>query len=148
MGFDFADEDVFADAVQGLSEEVAREAANRWFSASQDILLDEGDTRDYEVFPVVQSGQPPQRDDDGYRFGYGHVASPFFEHGTEPHEIEAKRAEYLAFEWPDAPQEVREMFEETFPTVFFKSVEHPGTPALNYMRRARSQAARWAEGQQ
>jgi hypothetical protein len=148
MGMDIDAGDL-AEGLAGLSDAVAQEAANRWFSRSQELLQERGDGEDYEVFPVVQSGVPPQYDpgEGGYVFGYPHVAAPFFEHGTEPHEIRAKRAEFLAFEWPDAPPAVREMFEVTFPTVFFKRVEHPGTAALEFTADARREAQAWAEDQ-
>ena len=143
--FDLSD---LRDGLWELSREEAREAAGRWFSRSQEVLYSEGDSHDYDVYPVAQAARPPQWDESrgGYVFTYPHEASLFFEVGTEPHEIEAVHAEMLAFEWEDAPGEVRAMFEETFPTVFFKSVDHPGTPALNYVERGREAAARYLEG--
>ncbi|UIO98895.1 hypothetical protein Hbl1158_10150 [Halobaculum sp. CBA1158] len=147
MGFDIDTTELSAAAGE-LSDEIAREVANRWFSYSQESLQDAGDTLDYEVFPVVQSGIPPERDGTGYSFYYTHLASPFFHDGTKPHEIRAKRGEFLAFEWPDAPADVQQMFEDTFPTVFFKEVQHPGTPALRFVSgRPRTRAQRWAEDQ-
>lgn len=146
MGFEIDSSDL-EEAFGDLSEEAAEEAAGRWFSASQERLLEAGDAEEYDAFPVAQAGQPPARIEDGYEFAYPHIASGFFNNGTEPHEIEAKRAEFLAFEWPDAPIAVQEMFEDTFPTVFFKSVRHPGTPALRYMERGRDEAIRGMEGQ-
>jgi len=120
-------------------KEATRELSNEWFSKSQERLLDEGDDHEYEVYPVVQSGQPPRWTGENWEFSYPHVAAAYFEYGTEPHEIEAKNAEFLAFEWPDAPDWVREQFRQTFPTVFFKSVDHPGTPALRYLRGTRDE---------
>lgn len=60
----------------------------------------------------------------------------FLEWGTDPHTIRARRASVLAFEWPDAPIPIQEMFEATFPTVFFKEVQHPGTEAYAHLRGA------------
>lgn len=136
------------DEYEQLARDEAREAANRAFTRSQEVLYSEGDAHDYDVFPVAQSGQPPQwdRSKGGYVFAYPHEAAIFFEVGTEPHEIEAVRAEMLSFEWPDAPAEVQQMFEETFPTVFFQSVDHPGTPALGYVQAGMDAAGRYLEG--
>jgi len=51
----------------------------------------------------------------------------YLEYGTEPHVIEADSAAALRFQWPQAPIEVYEEFAGSFPVVFFKQVEHPGT---------------------
>jgi len=130
-----------------LSREQAMEAANRAFSSSQETLQSEGDSEGYEVFPVVQSGTPPQWDDtqQAARFEYSHPASYFFEVGTQTHEIVADDG-MLAFEWPDAPQEVQDMFESTFPTVFFKSVEVDGIERLDYVKEGLTDARDWWEG--
>jgi hypothetical protein len=60
----------------------------------------------------------------------------WLEFGTEQHEITPKNSPFLAFEWPDAPVEVQQMFSETFPLVFFKKVNHPGIKAYGHMRKA------------
>lgn len=147
MGFDI-DTTELEVAVEDLGREMAIEAADRALTASQEILLDEGDARDYEVFPIVQSATPAQWD--GSRgaavFDYSHRASVFLHDGTQTHEIVADDG-VLAFEWPDAPPEVQDMFESTFPTVFFKSVEVEGLPALKYVERGLGEAADWLEGQ-
>lgn len=127
-------------AFDDLSDDAAKELANRWFSASQEKLYAGGDQHDYDVYPVAQSGVPPQKDGDAWKFGYLHPATVYFEFGTPDHEVEAQEAEMLAFEWPDAPQEVREMFSDTFPTVFFESVEVSGINALRFVQNGRTQA--------
>ena len=129
-------------AFEDLSKEQARELAGRWFSNSSELLLEEGDDREYETSPVAQSGLPPQWDDTrgGWVFAFPHVAARFFNDGTETHTIEPTNADWLAFEWPDAPPEIQDQFESTFPTVFFKEVEVEGLPALRYMERGRDQA--------
>jgi len=129
------DDDELEAFFEDASKDVAREGANRWFSKSQEILLEEGDSREWDVFPVVQSGVPPFWDSDaeGFRFGYTHIAAPFFEYGTAPHEIRATNADYLAF-----PGENGE-------TVFRKSVQHPGTPALRYMEKSKQRMMREME---
>lgn len=130
-----------------LSREQAMEAANRAFSSSQEILQDEGDSRGYEAFPVVESGTPPVWDDsEGVaRFEYSHPASYYWEVGTQTHEIVAEDG-MLAFEWPDAPPEVQDMFEATFPTVFFKSVEVEGIDRMDYVKGGIEDARDWLEG--
>lgn len=130
------------DAVGGLSKRAARDVANRWFSRSQEILQEEGDAAGYNHSSVLQSGQPPQFDGESWRFGYGHTASVFFEFGTEPHTITPNQADMLVFEWEDAPAEVREMFSDTFPTVFFREVEVDGIDELRYVRDGRAQTVR------
>jgi len=55
---------------------------------------------------------------------------------TSPHEITPKNSDFLVFEWPDAPNQIKEMFSSTFPTVFFKKVNHPGIKAYAHMRKA------------
>lgn len=130
-----------------LSREQAMEAANRAFSSSQEILQKEGDSRGYEAFPVVESGFPPEWDEsEGVaRFGYTHPASYYWEVGTQTHEIVADDG-MLAFEWPDAPPEVRDMFESTFPTVFFKSVEVEGIDRMDFVKGGIEDARDWWEG--
>lgn len=128
-----------------MAEEQAWQLAREWFSAAQDALLRTGEVgvdQDYETWPVAQSGIPPQEVDGDPVFGFEHHAAQFLNDGTEPHVIRAKEAEMLAFEWPDAPQEVRDMFEATFPTVFFKEIDHPGTRALRYMERGADEVTR------
>lgn len=137
------------EAFDDLAREATKEAANRWFSWSQERLYQKGDQHDFNVSGVAQSGQPPQWSDQdgGFVFRYGHYAAPFFEMGAKPHEIEAQDAEMLAFEWPDAPAEVQEMFSDTFPTVFFESVDHPGMPELRFLRDSRERVRAWARNQ-
>jgi len=131
----------------GLSRQQAMEAANRAFSSSQETLQEEGDERDYEAFPIVESGTPPVWDEseDAARFEYSHPAAYFWEVGTQTHEIVAEDG-MLAFEWPDAPAEVQDMFEETFPTVFFKSVEVEGIDRMDFVKGGIEDARDWWEG--
>lgn len=143
MSFDIDTADLEG-GLRELSREQARELAGRAFTASSDTLVDAGDDKEWDTYPVVQSGVPPEWDSarDAFVFSFRHAAAVFFEVGTEPHEIEAVNSEFLAFDWPDAPDGVREQFEDSFPTVFFRSVQHPGTPALRYVERGLNEAAR------
>ena len=109
------------------SKEFAREAANRWFSETQEILQNEGDRLEWEIFPVVQSGVPPFWDSsaEGYRFGYTHMFAPIANYGAEPFEIPVGDKGYLA--WKD---------EDTGEWIYTsKPVQHPGFPSLRYIER-------------
>lgn len=132
--------------------ELTREFARMWYSESQDILLSLGDEHGYEVYPVVRSSIGPRwsEQDDAWVFEFPHVASKYFEFGTDEHEIRADDG-FLKFPWPDAPKEVQEQFEDMWtdpnhwlerPEVLFKSVTHPGTPALRFLRDSREKIAR------
>lgn len=134
-------------AVEQEAKRVARELANRWFSRSQEILVRAGDEHEYDLYPIVQSGVPPQWDEaeEAYVFKYPHQAAIYPEFGTEPHEVEADQAQALAFEWPEAPPEIEAMFPETFPTVFFKQVEVEGIPAIKFVRKSRAETKAYAE---
>jgi hypothetical protein len=147
MGFEIEDTTTLEVAAEEISRDQAMEAANRVFSWSQDNLYAAGDDRGYDVESVAQMAQPPQwvESEGGAVVEYPHPASNFFEDGTQTHEIVAD-GETLAFEWPDAPREVQEMFEETFPTVFFESVEVEGIEPLGFLRGALIDAERWLEG--
>lgn len=141
------DASALADGFEDMSRDVAMEAANRWFSWSQELFLEGGDEEGYDIFPVVQAARPPEWIDDAARFVYPHEATVFFEKGTTAHEVEANQAETLAFEWEDAPPEVRDMFEETFPTVFFPTVSVDGIERIGGIERSRQRTVRWLESQ-
>lgn len=153
-----------------LTQAVGREAAGRWFSASQEHLAAatanrsgsgaaDDSARDQRgsligrqtnnLHSILQSGQPPQWDEarEAWVFTYTHLASVWMEYGTRPHVIEPKHADWLAFEWPDAPDEIKERFEDTFPLVFFKRIDHPGAPAIGYVRAGRHACERWLKEQ-
>jgi len=129
------DGESFEAQMEAVAKDATKEAANEWHSKSIEMLYQRGDEHEFDVYPIAQSSLPPEWDDaeEAWAFVFPHVAAPILQFGADEHEIEAKNAEYLAFEWPDAPPEIRERFEETFPTVFFKSVEHPGVPALHWL---------------
>jgi len=147
MGIEISS-DALVGELEAVGREQALEAANRAFSSSQDRLTAGGDEHDYETFPVVQSGTPPQWDEqrNGAVFSYDHPASIFFEVGTQTHEIVAD-GETLVFEWPDAPPEVQQMFKSTFPTVFFPRVKVDGIERIDYVSDGLDDAADWLEGQ-
>lgn len=136
-------------AFEDISRQEALDAANVAFSAANDRLLEAADEHDYDLFPLAQSAREPQwsEADGGYVFGWPHEAAVYFNEGTVDHKIEPVEADMLAFEWPDAPQEVREMFEDTFPLVFFPEVEVSGLPAIQYLEHGMQQAERHLGGE-
>jgi len=141
MSFELDTSDLEA-AYDDLARDETRELAGWWFSESQEVLFATGDEFGWDVSSVAQAATPPQWDAsrEGFAFRYLHEAARYLNDGTAPHEIEATRADTLAFEWEDAPREVRDMFEETFPTVFFQKIEHPGTPAIMFIERGEQKA--------
>lgn len=142
-------------ALQDVSKEAVMEAANRWFSASNESLLSAGDDLEYDVFPVVQSAQPPQWDarQEAAVMSWPHTASLFFENGTTKHEVEGDPL--LVFEWEEMRGEefadTGKAFEEvfdTFPTVFLPKVEVDGIPRIGFGASGRRTAARWLQQQE
>lgn len=131
-------------AAEEFSDDLASEAARRWFSWSQEIFQAGGDEHDYEIFPIVKSAQKPERTSEGYHFVYPHEATVFFEKGTTHDEaIQATEAETLAFEWEDAPPEVRRMYEETFPLVFMPESHPDGIERIGGIEKGRQRTIRW-----
>lgn len=142
-------------------KELTEDYAKLWFQESQDWLSDAASRRTeigqrHGVVGREQNGLHaihqnaiaprwvPERD--AWVFSYPHEGAVFNEFGTTPHEIRAKKAEVLAFEWPDAPQDVQERFEDTEgDLVFFDAIEHPGLPAIGFVRYGRRKAKRVME---
>jgi hypothetical protein len=60
----------------------------------------------------------------------------YLEEGTRAHEITGSP---LAFQWPNAPGGVAALFPNSFPTVFFRHVSHPGFKGIHYMARSLSE---------
>ena len=145
--------------VDNLGKDLTRDAAHVWFEESHDRLIEaaeqragtssraddsEGKTyrRENNLTDILDEFYAPYWDDEerAWIWGIAHAAAIFHEFGADAHEIRAKQARTLAFEWPDAPDEIREQFESTFPTVFFNKVKHPGTPAIGMIRYGREKA--------
>jgi len=149
------DDDGMDEAFSDLSKEVAKEAANRWFSAANERLVEFGDRLDYDVSSVSQSGVPPQWDEQegAWLFGFTHVAAVYFEFGTAPHEIEGDPI--LAFEWEemrgeefaDTGKTFEEVFDE-FPTVFLPATQVSGIERIGYVAHGQREAARWLREQE
>lgn len=142
-------------ALGGVSEDAAMEAARRWFSRSNEVLTQAGDDLEYETFPVVQSAQPPQWDDNegAAVMSWPHRASVFFEKGTTAHEVEGDPL--LVFEWEamrgeefgDTGKTFEEVFDD-FPTVFLPRVNVEGIERIAFAQKGRQQAANWLRQQE
>jgi hypothetical protein len=165
------DEDQLVAEVGRVSEEAMEEAMGRWFTASQRRLQEAAGNRanidssrdrrgsltgrqQQDLWKIGQTAQPPTRQADGsITFTYMHPAAVYHEWGTEPHEITGNPT--LHFPWPDAPDEVVAMFtpggedevnrSEWDGWVHFPSVDHPGNPAIGYVRHGRRVARKWLE---
>lgn len=136
--------------------EYTRDAAHLWYQESTDWLRDAAERRAEVGLAHGRAGRagqgldqirlssvPPtwEKEEEAWVFSFPHRGAVFQEFGAMPHEIRAKRAEALAFEWPDAPEEVKEQFEHTEgDLVFFESVDHPGIPAIGFVRYGRDRA--------
>lgn len=139
-------------------KDLARDAMDVWFAQAQDRLVeaaqqraggegaDDSEGKYYRLqnnlTDMLDEFQPPvwNEEDNAWEFSVTHSAAVFHEFGADAHEIKAKQAQALAFEWPDAPAEIQEQFEDSFPTVFFNKIEHPGTPAIGFIRHGREKA--------
>jgi hypothetical protein len=132
-----------ADAQAALLDAAERELVGRTgnlvFQAiqrSHEVLRSVGATEEYDIEPIIDSlGEVEVNRTDGAitaRWGWTHEAAPFFEFGTRPHTVEGDPV--LAFRWEDAPPEVREQFAETFPVVFFQSVDVDGIEEAAFVR--------------
>lgn len=145
------------DAFDGVSKEQAEQAMRRWYSWSQDELRQAGDRLGYEWSPVMMNMEPPFWNErtQRYEFLSQHFATVFFEYGAEPHEIRARRAEFLAFPWPEMENEefgntgktFGEVFADTWPIVFFKETSHPGMEETRFLRKGRDRARDWLASQ-
>jgi len=118
--------DALAERLRRRAEQVIREAI-------RDALVESG----YQADSVLEDLVGPEVavTGDGVRVAWvvDHPAAGFLEFGTEAHTV---TGDPLAFEWADAPPEVREMFPDTFPTVFFRSVDVGGITETRHTRKA------------
>lgn len=139
--------------LEEMEHEFGRDIMQFWFEQSQRWLAEAAEQRaelgrqhgrqgraQTGLHAIHNSAIPPQYDETtgDWTFSYPHEGAVFQEFGAIPHEIRAKEAEALAFEWPDQPDEIREQFEHTEgDLVFFESISHPGIPAIAFVRRSR-----------
>jgi hypothetical protein len=145
MQLDSGFEDDLREAVlDNVERELVGKRDNLVFQAiqqSQQVLDTAGSELDWNVEPIKQSLGTPEvnrgRSSITVTWGWSHPAAPYWEYGTSPHKIQGDPI--LSFIWRDAPPGVKEMFSNTErvdgdPRVFFESVQHPGTPALRFVR--------------
>lgn len=133
--------DALNPALERAAKEEARKAAEVWVEAADKIL----DRSEHDLGPIKDQRRGPYWDGSGWVIHWEHAAAVFHEYGTDAHTIRARRAEVLAFEWPDAPREIREQFEETYPTVFLEKTHVGGVPAARFVRGGRDAARRYIE---
>lgn len=151
------------EAALDSAKEVTGEAMTVWHAQAQDRLTEAAEGRadidaqrdsrgdlegrkENSLYAITQSFTAPQWTGDAWTFDVTHAAAVFHEWGAQPHEIQARKAEALAFEWPDAPEEIQERYNfddptaDDYQTVFFDNVDHPGVPAIGFLRHGREQA--------
>ena len=128
--------------LERVEHDLVRREGNLVFQAvrvSHGTLRSYGGRLDYDVEPVTESvvidDVERRRGALTVRWVWEHDAAPFFHFGTSDHVVDG---EPLAFEWPDAPREVQEQFEDTFPTVFFQQTEPRGIPDSNFVIAGRN----------
>ena len=152
--------------IEGLEvqkKDLTEPVMDLWFQESTDWLVEAAENRSEigvahgrvgraqnNLSELADKAVPPMWDDEreAWVFSFPHEGAVFQEFGALPHEIRARKAEVLAFEWPDAPKEVQERFEHTEgDLVFFESIDHPGIPAIGFVRYGRDKAKALLEKQ-
>lgn len=134
----------FAEEAEEASDDIPQAIDEALFQSAHEMkttaerLAPESDTPQNEKYANRQKLNESLvvfKTDDGwgYRTDAGH--SRPIEFGAGPHYI-PKEPGYLEFEWPDAPPAVQERFSETFPTVRFEQVHHPGNDRQPFFRPA------------
>ncbi len=128
-------------------KDLLEEVVKYWYNDSQEKLLRRASdrasrqgTEESGLHRIAASAVEPYWDEQNqsWNFGYNHVGAIHNEFGAEAHEITASKSDVLAFEWPNAPEKVKEQFSHTEgDLVFFKSVNHPGIPAVSWVRDGR-----------
>lgn len=150
-------------AIDEAAKEETGTAMDVWMSASMKRLSEAAEQRSTDpvagdsenrqgrqqnqLHEITKTFIDPHWTGEYWEFAVGHAAAVFHEWGAQPHEIRARKAQVLAFEWPDAPEEIQEKFEDTFPTVFFDAIDHPGVPGIGFMRHGREQAENYLKDQ-
>jgi len=136
-----------SDELKHRQKDLLEDVINYWYNDSQEkLLLRANDragrqgTEESGLHRIAASAVEPYWDEESrsWNFGYNHVGAIHNEFGAEPHEISASKSDVLAFEWPDAPKKVKEQFSHTEgDLVFFQSIDHPGIPAVSWVRDGR-----------
>lgn len=114
-----------------LPPDVGRDVAERWREEAIAELRETGRRLNWHVEPIIESVTEVYQDSQGtWRFDVRHSAAGFVEFGTEPHIIRPTDADALHF--------LSEEGEDVFTTV----ADHPGTPAVAFVRKGRQRAQR------
>jgi hypothetical protein len=154
--------------VKQYGKRITREAITAWNTASQKRVMEAAGQRsgidsvrddrgslesrkNNALHELAQEFTAPvwDEEDEAWVFACTHAFAGIHEWGAMPHEIEARGSSVLIFEWPDMPDEVRDKFESQWestsnmleePQVAFSKVQHPGVPAIGFMRHGRDRA--------
>lgn len=130
--------DAIREEVAGRAESFGRETIERWVELANEHLRSASPPAtaaqdEWNMQPIIESAEIRQRRDEGGRFQSGWIATwemesddgfnipDAFEFGTQPHDIEGDPL--LVFDDP-----------ETGETVYAERVEHPGIPAVAFIR--------------
>lgn len=140
--------DQITDELESRKKMYGRIIATRWAENSEQYLRQKSKERsaqmdgDSGLHRIADEFTDPEWDDgrESWVFTVDHPAAIIHEVGATEHEIRARNAQMLAFEWPNAPRRIQKMFSHTEgDLVFFKSVNHPGVPAVGYIAAGRDQ---------
>lgn len=135
-------EDAVDDAVRHANKALRNAAESPPEGASMDEWHVEPIADSVEVYWVEGEPEGKLEQGDAYVAEWTHPHADKLEVGVKPHTIEADDG-VLVFEWPDMPEGVEAQFEDQWesedsflerPEVAFVKVEHPGIPALGYIR--------------
>lgn len=141
-------EDKTAEAVLDDVEEHADEIGDDLMELAEEKWRRYAEANDYDIDHIWRDAEGPDvsRGDREVRIQIVWPFSALFEHGVDPHVIEASDAEVLAFPWPEMAgvefgntgQTFDEVFADTWPIVFFPKVnwgsETGGIPAARVIR--------------
>lgn len=134
------------EAVEDLAKQAGKKLITEWKAASEQKLDRARIDRDSDgLSNIIEAFTDPEyaESENAWTFNVEHTGAIYQEYGADEHEIRARQASFLAFEWPDAPPEVKEQFEDTEgDLVFFQSINHPGIPPIYFMRHGRIDAIR------
>lgn len=138
--------DAILDELERLLYAEPDNIAFQYLQTANENLREYGNENDYNVAPVIESGQVTETQRSGDRVSvtieWDHPAARLFEFGTSRHTV---RGDPLAFVWEDPPRWVRQEFDQArdergrFASgwlVFMDKVEVSGLPAARYQRDA------------
>ena len=126
-------EDTLREVVLDEAEKQAPEIGEELMEIAEEKWRQYAKANDYDIDHVWRDAEGPDvtRGDREVRIQIRWPFSSQFEFGVDPHVIEASDADMLAFPWPEMEgvefgntgQTFDEVFEETWPIVFFPEVD-------------------------